>query len=88
MNYNDYYKEPSLEYEIKYDTGDRQLVDLEVSREQYDRWINNCKKNKSKTSWIYINGKRRKVYFNGESLHCNAVANLPHSWHSIVLKND
>ena len=33
-----------------------------VSQEKYDRWINNCKKSKTNTSWIYLGKKRKKVY--------------------------
>tara|TARA_R100000231_G_C5304971_1_gene158705 strand:+ start:101 stop:511 length:411 start_codon:yes stop_codon:yes gene_type:complete len=43
---------------------------IKVKKEQYDRWVNNCmsEKNKTQTSWIYINGKKRKLHNAGYTL--------------------
>ena len=67
--------------QMGYDNGDNQLWDIVVSKEKYDSWINNCIKNKSGTSWIYLEGERRKVYFTGDALYCNAVSSEPNAWH-------
>tara|TARA_R110001606_G_scaffold42528_1_gene113521 strand:- start:221 stop:547 length:327 start_codon:yes stop_codon:yes gene_type:complete len=72
----------------EYDNGDNQLTDIEVSEEQFNRWLTNCKKNKSHTSWIYLDWptERRKVYLiEGDVLYCNALdKSLPNAWHSII----
>jgi alpha-glucosidase (family GH31 glycosyl hydrolase) len=76
-----------------WDTGDNQLTDIEVSEEQFNRWLTNCKKNKSHTSWIYLDmdwKKRRKVYLiEGDVLYCNALdKSLPNAWHSIMKREN
>lgn len=57
-----------------YDTTDDQLCEINVDRQLYMRWLNNCLKNKSKTSWVYFYNKnnvcfRRKIKLieNGEN---------------------
>ena len=56
--------QPTTDYTWGYDP--KQLPDLYVSKEQYDRWKNNCEKNKSATSWMYFTEPycRRRVYMN------------------------
>ena len=43
---------------------------IKVKKEQYDRWVNNCmsEKNKTQTSWIFINGTRKKLHNAGYTL--------------------
>jgi len=43
---------------------------IKVKKEQYDRWVNNCmsEKNKTQTSWIYLNGTKRKLHNYGYTL--------------------
>tara|TARA_B110000211_G_scaffold195441_1_gene224052 strand:- start:97 stop:324 length:228 start_codon:yes stop_codon:yes gene_type:complete len=38
------------------------MSQINVSQEQYDRWIKNVKKSKTNTSWIYLGDKKKKVY--------------------------
>jgi hypothetical protein len=38
------------------------MPEIQVSEEKYNRWINNCKKSKTNTSWIYLGSNRKKVY--------------------------
>jgi len=54
------------------DVYDYELPSIIVSEEKYNRWINNCKKNKTSSSWIYL-PERRKVYYNGDCLIYNGL---------------
>lgn len=57
---------------------DYEIADIEVDEEKYNRWVNNCKKNKTSSSWIYFNnlgGLRRKVWYSsaGDCLIYNGI---------------
>ena len=57
--------ENSIVFKDKLPLG-RQLTDIFVEEEKYNRWITNCNSNKSNSSWIYFYGDnqptlRRKV---------------------------
>ncbi len=43
---------------------------IKVKKEQYDRWVNNCmsEKNKTQTSWIYLNDTKKKLHNCGYTL--------------------
>ena len=54
------------------------MPELQVSEEKYNRWINNCKKSKTNTSWIYLGSKRKKVY--GCCVSSYPYVNLNDEW--------
>ncbi len=39
-----------------------QLGNILVGHIKYNRWMDACQKNKTKTSWLYLGGQKRKVY--------------------------
>ena len=36
---------------------------INVGEEKYNRLLNNCKKNKTHSSWIYLTAVKSKVYY-------------------------
>lgn len=73
------------------ETGDGQLCDIEVDEEQYNTWVNNCKKNKTKSSWIYFkdldNTPRRKVKYDEENDVLTYNGLHKYQWGFIICKN-
>ena len=71
------------------ETGDGQLCDIEVDEEQYNTWVNNCKKNKTKSSWIYfkdLDNTRRKVKYDEENKVLTYNGLHKHQWGFIICK--
>ena len=61
------FKQKVNKYKVKkYDNYDTQTCDIVVDTVKYNRWITNMNKNKTNTSYIYINGKKRQVKFNND----------------------
>jgi len=43
--------------------NERAEYNLLITQKQYDNWIKNISKNKTGTSWVYVNSKRKKLFY-------------------------
>jgi len=77
-----------MSYPFYFNNKDYQLENIEVSKEQYNRWIKNCSKNISKSSIIYFDKTiRKKVCLIDGKLYCGAKDTIDY-FHEIVVESE
>lgn len=77
-----------MSYPFYFNNKTYQLENLEVSKEQYNRWIKNCSKNISKSSIIYFDKTiRKKVCLIDGKLYCGAKDSIDY-FHEIVEESE
>ncbi len=77
-----------MSYPFYFNNKSYQLENIEVSKEQYNRWIKNCSKNISKSSIIYFDKTiRKKVCLIDGKLYCGAKDTIDY-FHEIVVESE
>tara|TARA_R110002153_G_scaffold253154_1_gene411088 strand:+ start:47 stop:877 length:831 start_codon:yes stop_codon:yes gene_type:complete len=78
----------TISYPFYFNNKDYQLEDIEVSKEQYNRWIKNCSKNITKSSIIYFDKTiRKKVCLIDGKLYCGAKDCIDY-FHEVVVESE
>jgi len=77
-----------MSYPFYFNNKSYQLENIEVSKEQYNRWIKNCSKNISKSSIIYFDKTiRKKICLIDGKLYCGAKDCIDY-FHEVVEESE
>ena len=76
-----------MSYPFYFNNKEYQLEDIEVRKEEYNRYIKNCTKNITKSSIIYFKDIRKKVCLIDDKLYCGDKDSTDY-YHEIVEESE